>query len=340
MPASQRLFRGFLASIFGRAGDRKSLPVRRAVRVFATDWTLIQESLHASGICFPGNVLRLDLVRQDLTGLTLNGHPVSGRESAAIVNGFLAFKEVEPGRFYICGSLPALESELSELQSALRKTRAIQITAISGKLAGESPRLIWVDVEVVGDGLAIATALDTVLQTIQSPQLQVHASLDTHFTVDAAKLLPPQFIRLFRQGTTVQLAEILVFYLPRPDERRILLRDSIPASTGLGVGQSFYIQPPSYEHGDSTAFHVDFTLREHEVQPVEDVLRAGGFAITSQSVRYLGDHLHLVYVHTAADGDGFALGSTLHQALHLIQGESSSREHGRKSNENLVNLAR
>lgn len=340
MPASQHSSRSFWARIFGRASTDKSPPAQAPVRVFATDWTLIQEALHASGICFPGNVLRVDLIRQDLSGLTINGRPVPSGEVAAIVNGFLAFKEVEPGRFYICGSLPALESELSELQSALRKTRAIQITSVAGKLSGESPHLKWVDIEVIGDGLAIATALDMALQTIQSPQLHVHASLDTHFTVDAAKLLPPQFIRLFQQGMTVQLADILAFYLPRPDERGILLRDSIPASTGLGIGQSFYIQPPSYEHGDSTAFHVDFTLREHEVQPVEDVLRAGGFAITSQSERYFGEHLHLVYVHATADGDGFALGATLHQALHLTSGESSNREHGRIQNENLVKLAR
>ncbi len=41
-----------------------------------------------------------------------------------------------------------------------------------------------------------------------------------------------------------------------------------------------------------------------EVQPVEDVLRTGGFSITSQGNHYLYDNPSLQFVHATASGDG------------------------------------
>ena len=292
-----------------------------------TDWTLIREAMHASGSLFPGNVLRFELVRQDLTSLAVNGQPVPVSEFAALASGFIAFRETEAGQFYIVGSLPALESEVSALLTALRINRVVRVTAIAGRLLGESPRLIGVSFEATGDGVAIATSLDRALQAIHSPQLHIVTAPGVGLVMDATRVLPPQFIALFRQGTVQQLLDTLVLHLPRPDEHRIRPHAHVPASVGLGIGQTIYIQLPSFSGSPHMTVNISLALGLKEVQPVEDVLRVGRFTIASQTSSCLDSQPHLVHVSAQAFGDGFSLGNTLLSVIHLIELEASSRDH-------------
>jgi hypothetical protein len=285
----------------------------------ATDWSAIQTALGTNGTEMPGDVLRFDLVRLDLT-LTVNGQ---AQTPGAPANGFIAFKPAHDGQMFADGSLPAQETEVAALEAALRANKHIEITAVGSHLLLDSPKLVWVHFEAMGNGTDLATTLATALQTIHSPQLGVVVIPGTNSVFDPSTILPPKFLKLFDEGFVEQLQLTFAFYLPRPDESSISIGD-VPAETGLGVGQSFNVQV-DFSGGSNITLDIDFALRAEEVQAVEDTLRAGGFTITSQSNHYLHDNPHLFFVHATGAGDGFTLGNSLYDAIQIIR--SNSRYH-------------
>lgn len=285
----------------------------------APDWTAIQTAMGAPGVEMPGDVLRFDLVRADLT-MTVNGQT---QTVGAVANGFVAFKRAENGRMFVDGSLPAQETELAALEAALRADPRIHIAAIGDHFILESPKLTFVEFEANGDGSDLATALAAALAAIHSPQLGVIEVPGTNNVFNPSTILPPNVLKLFDEGFVEQLDYIFAFYLPRPDERSISIGD-VRSEAGLGVGQSFYIQVP-FSGGSNITLDVDFALRPDEVQAVEDVLRAGGFSITSQANHYLYGDPNLQFVHATASGDGMTLGGSLYSAIQIIQ--ASARRH-------------
>ena len=292
-----------------------------------TDWSAIQTALGANGTEFPGNVLRFELSRLDLT-ITVSGVAFTdARQNPAIANGFIGFKPIGGSQFFVDGSLPAQDSELDALQTSLRTDKRIHITAIvNHATVAVTPKIIWVHFEARGDGAELATSLNTALETIHSPQLGQTVIPGTNSVFDPS-LLPPQFLKLFDEGFVEQVTDIFVFYLPRPDENRITV-GPVKAETGLGVGQSFYIQIPFSGGTNQATLNIDFALRADEIQQVEDVLRSGGFAISAQHNQFVNDSPHLYFVHASASGDGFALGNTLLDVVQTIQKQSrQNRDH-------------
>jgi Domain of Unknown Function (DUF1259) len=312
-----RLNRRFLAKALALAVVVFSLAAGKAFA--APDWTAVQSAMGASGTPMPGNVLRFELCRSDLVGsFTVNG--LSPAE-CAVENGFVAFKPLrdENGEVFADGSIPAQETELNALETALRTDKRIHITGIGSRIILDSPKLIWVEFEAHGDGGDLATSLAAALATVHSPQVGVGVIPGTDNVFDPSTILPPTVLKLFDKGFVEQFDFVFAFYLPRPDEHFISLGD-VRAESGLGVGQSFYIQVP-FSGGSNITLDVDFALRPEEVQPIEDVLRAGGFTISSQANHYLDDSANLQFVHATASGDGFALGGSLLDAVNLIHGD-------------------
>jgi hypothetical protein len=292
----------------------------------APDWSAIQNALGATGTEFPGNVLRFELARRDLT-ISVNGQTITpDTVNAEIANGYIGFKPVGGSEFFVDGSLPAQETELAALQLALRENNRIHITAIVNHVTLETPKLIWVHFEATGNGADLATSLAAALVTIHSPQLGQNVIPGTN-SVFNPNLLPPQFLKLFDEGFVEQFDLIFAFYLPRPDEHRISV-GPVNAETGLGIGQSFYIQIPFSGGTNNATLNIDFALRADEIQPVEDELRAGGFAISAQHNQFVNDSPHLYFVHASATGDGFTLGNTLLNVIDIIkQHARQNRDH-------------
>jgi len=293
----------------------------------ATDWSPIQSALGADGNETSGLVLRFELVRQDLA-LTVNGRTIPSDEVAEYANGYLAFKPLGDSTFFADGSLPAQETELAALQTALRADKHINITAVVNHAVLESPKLIWVHFEATENGADLAQSLATALKTIHSPQLNVFVIPGTNSVFDPKTLLPPKFLKLFDEGSFEQLEHIFVFYLPLPDEKHEGV-GPVKAHPGLGVGQSFYIEIPSFNGGPNIAtLNIELCLHPNEVQAVEDTLRAGGFKIAAQHNHFVDERYRLFFVHATATGDGFSLGNTLYDAIQIIQQDTArDRDH-------------
>jgi hypothetical protein len=84
------------------------------------------------------------------------------------------------------------------------------------------------------------------------------------------------------------------------------------------VGQSFYIQVP-FSGGTNVTLNIDFALTAQELPPVQSMLRAGGFTLSSLSNHYVDENHRLYFLHATASGDGFALGNTLFNVIQIIQ---------------------
>jgi hypothetical protein len=289
----------------------------------ATDWTPIQTALGADGVQVPGDVLRFELVRKDLS-LTINGKVIPPNDVAEYANGYIAFQQLSDSRFFADGSLPAKETELGALQSLLRLNGNIHITAIVNHAVLESPKLIWVHFEATDNGPALAKSLATALKIINSPQLDVVVIPGTNNAFNPS-MLPPPFNALFDEGFVEQLDLIFAFYLPRPDEDLISV-GPVAAEPGLGVGQSFYILIPSSGSTNQVTLNIELALRADEIQAVEELLRSGGFKIAAQHNHFVNDHSRLFFVHATASGDGFALGNTLYNVVQIIQKATTANE--------------
>ena len=224
--------------------------------------------------------------------------------------------------------MPARESELPAVQDALRNDKHIHITAIANHVVLESPKLVWVHFEATENGTDLAKSVATALKTINNPQLNVIVIPGTNTVFDPSQILPPKFLKLFDEGFVEQFNDIVAFYLPRPDENRLTV-GPVRAKAGLGIGQSFYIEIPIEGGSNNATLYIDFALRADEIQPVSDVLRAGGFTISAQHNQFVNDSPHLYLVHASASSDdGFALGNTLFDAIQIIQEKSrQARNH-------------
>lgn len=283
----------------------------------ATDWSGIQAAMGADGYVFPGDVLHFQLSRRDLPISIDGAPPLNVIFNAAVANGFVSFKEKRRNDFFADGALPAQESEVSALEdSLLSHGRAIRVTAVYSHVTNISPKLIWVHFEATGQGTELATWLATALMTIHNPQIGGVFIPGTNSVFDPS-LLPPPIRDLFEEGLVAQVDNIFAFWLPRPDECSISLDSRVQAETGLGVGQTFYIEV-DFSGGADVTINVDFALRSNELPAVQKILRAGGFTLPSLSNNYVSDSPRLHYLHATASGNGIAIGANLFAAIQVI----------------------
>lgn len=284
-----------------------------------TDWSAIQTAMHADGVAMPANVLRFELVRQDLA-MTVNG---ASTQAAAVSNGFVAFKQMDNGQFYADGSLPTREWEMAAMIHVLLTHPHIRITSIENRIIKESPRLVWVHFEGTGDGARLSSWIAAALAAIHDPQVGVTVIPGVNNVFDPAKILPPEALAIYNRGFVEQLNDIFAFYLPRPNEHGIMLGDHIQAESGLGVGQSFYIQVP-FSGGSHVTLNIDFALRVEDLSRVQTLLRNGGFTITGQSNNFVDESRRLYFLHATASGDGLTLGTVLYKIVNVIQANQTA----------------
>jgi hypothetical protein len=283
----------------------------------ATDWSGIQAAMGTEGYVFSGDVLHFQLSRHDLA-ISVDGVPLASYSfNAAVANGFVAFKEKRRNDFFADGALPAQESELSALEdSLLAHGRAIRITAIYSHVTNISPKLIWVHFEATGPGAELASWLAAALEIIHNPQLGGSFIPGSNFVFDPS-LLPQPILDLFNQGFLAQVDNVFAFWLPRPDECSISLDSRVQAQSGLGVGQTFYIQV-DFSGGADITINIDFALRSNELPAVQSILGSGGFTLPSLSNNYVSDTPRLHYLHATASGHGIAIGATLFKVVQVI----------------------
>jgi uncharacterized protein DUF1259 len=270
----------------------------------AQDWNIIQTPLDADGLVLPGPVLHFDLVRSDIS-VTVNNQVLN---SAEVANGYINFEPLQNGQYFVDGALPAQESEVPALSSALRTNTAVHISAVVNHAALEAPKLLWVHFEATGSASALTGDIAGALGVIGNPQRNVNA-----YPLRASDV-PAQFQSIFSAagGTITQLnGAVYEVVIPRPDESNYRL-GAVPASASLGVAVTFFVQPLS---GNTIALNSEFALDHAEVQDVIDALTKAGFKVPALHDHFLNDEKRLYFVHGFAVGDQNTLGTALLNSL-------------------------
>jgi hypothetical protein len=270
----------------------------------AQNWTPIQTAFGANGTVLPGSVLHFDLVRGDIS-ITVNGQAL---DPAEIANGYVNFKFLSDGQYFADGALPAQESEVPALSTALRLDKAVHISAVVNHAALETPKLLWVHFEATGSGSGLASDIAGGLATISNPQRNVTAVPVTVSEVPA----PYQSLFSDSGGTITQInGTVYEVVIPRPDEGNYHL-GPVPASASLGVGVTFFAQPLT---GNNVALNSEFALDRAEVEDVIDALTKDGFKIPALHDHFLNEQKRLYFVHGFAVGDEDTLSAALLSSL-------------------------
>ena len=270
----------------------------------AQDWEPIQTALDADGLVLPGPVLHFDLVRSDIS-ITVNNQALN---SAEVANGYINFKPLQYGQYFADGALPAQESEVPALSSALRMNPAVHISAVVNHAALETPKLLWVHFEAIGSASALIGDIAGALGIISNPQRNVTA------VPLRASDVPAQYQAIFSAagGAITQLnGAVYEVVIPRPDETNYRL-GAVPASASLGVAVTFFVQPLS---GNTIVLNSEFALDRAEVQDVIDALAKAGFKVPALHDHFLNDQRRLYFVHGFAVGDENTLGTALLNSL-------------------------
>jgi hypothetical protein len=296
------------ASSFVVAAGLLSFVPSNASAQSGTDWSAIRDALHADGIVQPGNVLCFDLVRKDLN-VTVAGKPVSPAE---VANGYVHFKPLSNGTFYVNGSLPAQDWQASYVAAALHSTYPITVSALVNHGAKSAPNFIWVHFEATATTNQLLPNIVKALSILKDPQIGVTAR---DLTVPPA-VVPPRFRALFSKGTLTQINDVYSFGVARPDEHLYFL-GRVPANPFLGVGEYVVVQSATGD-GTQLTFNCEFALRSDEVQPVIHALQAGGFTVSALHDHFIDDHSRLYFVHGFAMGTNQASTTQYETALYQV----------------------
>jgi hypothetical protein len=265
----------------------------------------IQSYMGATGVIQPDGALHYDLVRSDLS-ISINGQAVNSAELAGYVN----FKDLYNGAWFVTGSLPAVESQAAAVQAALRVDPNINITAVVNQVALATPHMLWIHFEAQGSSSTLAHEIAIALERINNPQKGV-TSVPVALSVIPGELFQDAFIGA--NGTIAQLnGSVYVFTVPRGDITSYAF-GAVPASTSLGVSYTFYVQPLST--ANNVVLTTDLSLSNQELQVVRDALVASGLTIGSVHGNYIDDSQRLFNVNAYATGDAATLGNSLYNSL-------------------------
>ena len=189
----------------------------------------------------------------------------------------------------------------------------VEISALHNHVLRESPRVMYMHIHAMGDGVKIAKT--------------IHDALSLSKTPFAASTTPPtqspdngidtkQIDQLM--GQTGKLNGVVFQYsIARADDVTDTAMDGkaeiIPPA--MGVAQAINFQSTG---GGKAAITGDFVLLATEVNPVIKALRDNGIEVTALHSHMLTDSPHLFFMHFWANDDAQKLARGLRAALDKV----------------------
>lgn len=278
----------------------------------ATDWKAVEQALGKAGTMQPGKVYKVSLPRSDLK-VTVGGIEL---KPALALGSWVAFKKTGD-MMMVMGDLVLVEDEVTPVLTKLQEG-GVEVTALHNHVLHESPRVMYMHIHAMGDGVKIAKSIHDALALSKTP-----------FTAPAATT-PNQDIGI----NTKQIDSIMgqsgkangVVYqytIARADE----IIDSAMTSGGsavippaMGVAQAINFQPTG---GGKAAITGDFVLIASEVNPVIKALRDNGIEVTALHSHMLTENPRLFFMHFWANDDAQKLARGLRAALDKVNVKKS-----------------
>ena len=272
----------------------------------ATDWKPVEQALGKAGSIQPGDVYKASLPRSDLKVI------VSGVElkPALALGSWVAFKKTGDMTL-VMGDLVLTEDEVTPVMTKLEEG-GVEPTALHNHVLHESPRVMYMHIHAMGDGVKIAKAIHDALALSKTPfAAPAAAPPNQDLGIDTKQI--DQIM-----GQPGKLNGIVFQYsIARADDVTDTVMNGkaeiIPPA--MGVAQAINFQPSG---GGKAAITGDFVLIASEVNPVIKALRDSGIEVTALHSHMLTDSPHLFFMHFWANDDAQKLARGLRAALDKV----------------------
>lgn len=274
----------------------------------STDWKPVEMALGKAGTIQPGDVYKVGFPRSDLK-ITAAGVEL---KPALALGSWVAFKK-DGEMTVVMGDLVLTESEVTPVLSKL-EAGGVEPTALHNHVLSESPRVMYMHIHAMGDGVKIAKAIRDALALTKTPFAAPTATAPSaEIGIDTK-----QIEQIMGQNGKVN-GGVYQFSIARADEITDSAmmsgehRMTIPAA--MGVAQAINFQPTG---GGKVAITGDFVLIASEVNPVIKALRENGIDVTALHSHMLTENPRLFFMHFWANDDAMKLARGLRSALDRV----------------------
>jgi len=267
----------------------------------ATEWKPVEQALGKAGSMQPGDVYKVSLPRSDLK-VTVSGVEL---KPALALGSWVAFKKAGDMTM-VMGDLVLTEDEVTPVMTKLEEG-GVEPTALHNHVLHESPRVMYMHIHAMGDGVKIAKAIHDALALSKTPfAAPAAAAPNQDLGIDTK-----QIDQLMGQSGKVN-GGVYQFSVPRADK---IMDSEMEIPPAMGIAQAINFQPTG---GGKAAITGDFVLLASEVNPVIKALRANGIEVTALHSHMLVETPHLFFMHFWANDDAQKLARGLRAALDKV----------------------
>ena len=271
------------------------------------DWKPVEMALGKAGSIQPGDVYKVSFPRSDLKVI------VAGVElkPALALGSWVAFKR-DGEVTVVMGDLVLTESEVTPVLSKL-EAGGVEPTALHNHVLNESPRVMYMHIHAMGDGVKIAKIIHDAIALTKTPFAPPAANPSGgDIGIDTK-----QIDQIMGQNGKVN-GGVYQFGIARADEitdggMSGDHRMAIPPA--MGLAQAINFQPTG---GGKAAITGDFVLIAGEVNPVIKALRENGIEVTALHSHMLTENPRLFFMHFWANDDALKLAQGLRAALDKV----------------------
>jgi hypothetical protein len=273
----------------------------------STDWKPVEMALGKAGSIQPGDVYKVSFPRSDLkvvaAGVEL--------KPALALGSWVAFKR-DGDITVVMGDLVLTESEVTPVLSNL-EAGGVEPTALHNHVLNESPRVMYMHIHAMGDGVKIAKIIHDAIALTKTPFAAPAANPSgADIGIDTK-----QIDQIMGQNGKVN-GGVYQFSIARADE----ITDSgmsgdhrMTIPPAMGLAQAINFQPTG---GGKAAITGDFVLIAGEVNSVIKALRENGIEVTALHSHMLTENPRLFFMHFWANDDTVKLARGLRAALDKV----------------------
>jgi len=270
----------------------------------AADWKAVEQALGKAGSMQPGDVYKVSLPRSDLK-VTAAGVEL---KPALALGSWIAFKKTGDMTMAM-GDLVLMEDEVTPVLTKLQEG-GVETTALHNHVLHESPRVMYMHIHAMGDGVKIAKAIHDALALSKTP-----------FTAPAAPTqnadigIDTKQIDQIMGQTGKANGVVYQYSIARADDISDSAMNGFVIPPAMGVAQAINFQLTG---GSKVAITGDFVLTASEVNPTIKALRDNAIEVTALHSHMLTDSPHLFFMHFWANDDALKLARGLRAALDKV----------------------
>jgi len=207
------------------------------------------------------------------------------------------------------GDLVLIEDEVTPVLTKLQEG-GVETTALHNHVLHESPRVMYMHIHAMGDGVKIAKAIHDALALSKTP-----------FTAPAAPTqnadigIDTKQIDQIMGQTGKANGVVYQYSIARADDISDSAMKGFVIPPAMGVAQAINFQLTG---ASKVAITGDFVLTASEVNPTIKALRDNAIEVTALHSHMLTDSPHLFFMHFWANDDALKLARGLRAALDKV----------------------